>query len=116
MLGVMTPRKSPNPKPSRSTASAGKEACPLTRAAELLSDTWTILIMRALTESPKRFVELERWLSGISSRTLTLKLEKLKHEGMLQKSDEGIYIATKKGKGIRIIEAAMIKYSAKYLC
>ena len=111
----MTSRKSPKSVLSGSKASVGKEACPLTRAAELLSDTWTILIMRALTESPKRFVELERWLKGISTRTLTLKLEKLKKEGMLIKSKEGIYIATKKGKGLRIIEAAMIKYSMHYL-
>ncbi len=93
----------------------GKEACPLTQAAELLSDTWTILIMRALTESPKRFVELERWLEGISTRTLTLKLEKLKKEGMLIKSPNGAYVATKKGKGLRIIESAMIRYSKLYL-
>lgn len=93
----------------------GKASCPLTQTAELLSDTWTILIMRALTEGPKRFCELERWLDGISTRTLTLKLVKLKKEGMLLKSKEGIYTATKKGTGIRIIEAAMIRYGKLYL-
>ena len=93
----------------------GKATCPLTQTAELLSDTWTMLIMRALTEGPKRFCDLERWLDGISTRTLTLKLEKLKKEGMLVKSQEGVYAATEKGKGIRIIEAAMIKYSKLYL-
>lgn len=93
----------------------GKATCPLTQAAELLSDTWTMLIMRALTEGPKRFCDLERWLDGISTRTLTLKLEKLKKEGMLERSSEGVYTATEKGKGIRIIEAAMIRYSKLYL-
>ncbi len=93
----------------------GKATCPLTQTAELLSDTWTMLIMRALTEGPKRFCDLERWLDGISTRTLTLKLEKLKKEGMLLKSQEGIYTATEKGKGIRIIEAAMIRYGKLYL-
>ncbi len=71
--------------------------------------------MRALTEGPKRFVELERWLEGISTRTLTLKLEKLKKEGMLAKSKDGLYSATEKGKGIRMIEQAMIRYSKKFL-
>lgn len=71
--------------------------------------------MRALTESPKRFVELERWLEGISTRTLTLKLQKLAKEGMLDKSKDGIYTATEKGRGLRIIEAAMIRYSEKFL-
>ncbi len=92
-----------------------KTTCPITRTAELLSDTWTILIMRALTEGPKRFNELDRWLEGISTRTLTRKLQTLKKEGMLTRSPEGVYTLTDKGKGIRIIEAAMIRYSQKYL-
>ncbi len=93
----------------------GKQACPITRVAELLSDTWTMLIMRALTEGPKRFSELEKWLDGISSRTLTLKLETLKKRELIKKSPEGIYESTEKGKGLRIIEKAMIEYGKKYL-
>jgi DNA-binding HxlR family transcriptional regulator len=94
--------------------SAGKEACPITKVAELLSDTWTILIMRALTESPKGFCELERWLN-ISTRTLTLKLAKLQAQGLIERSEEGVYSATKKGQGMRIIEAAMLRYGREYL-
>lgn len=95
--------------------SDSRKTCPITATAELLSDTWTILIMRALTESPKRFTELEQWLEGISSRTLTLKLEKLKKQGMIAKSRQGMYTATEKGTGLKIIERAMIRYSEKYL-
>lgn len=109
-------KPSPSSAPKTQTGScAGKATCPITQTAELLSDTWTILIMRALTEGPKRFVELERWLEGISTRTLTLKLEKLKQEGMLVKSQDGLYTATEKGRGLKIIEAAMIRYSDKFL-
>jgi len=96
-------------------ASQSKESCPLTQTAELLSDTWTILIMRALTEQPKRFTELERWLEHISSRTLTLKLQKLQELDLVSKDSEGVYTATKKGKGLKIIENAMISYAKKYL-
>lgn len=99
----------------KKSASQSKEFCPLTQTAELLSDTWTILIMRALTEQPKRFTELERWLEHISSRTLTLKLQKLQELGLVSKDLEGIYAATKKGKGLKIIENAMISYAKKYL-
>jgi DNA-binding HxlR family transcriptional regulator len=74
-----------------------------------------MLIMRALTEGPKRFGELEKWLDGISSRTLTLKLETLKKRGLIAKSSDGIYQATEKGAGLRIIEKAMIEYGRKYL-
>ena len=74
-----------------------------------------MLIMRALTEGPKRFNELARWLEGISTRTLTIKLQKLQKEGMLVKSQDSVYTLTEKGKGIRMIEQAMIRYSKRYL-
>lgn len=89
--------------------------CPITATAELLSDTWTMLIMRALTEEPKRFSELERWLVDISTRTLTLKLKKLLAEGLIMKSVDGVYRPTKKGAGLKMIERAMAQYGAKYL-
>ncbi len=91
------------------------KTCAIAKTVSLLSDSWTMLIMRALTESPKRFCELERWLDGISTRTLTLKLKKLQADGMLKKSKDGVYSATKKGMGLQIIEEAMIKYSTLYL-
>lgn len=88
--------------------------CPITKVATLLSDTWTMLIMHALTEGPKRFCELEIALPGISTRTLTLKLQKLSAEGLIEKK-ENLYQATKKGAGLKIIEKAMKKYSEMYL-
>jgi DNA-binding HxlR family transcriptional regulator len=89
--------------------------CPITEVALLLSDTWTILILHFLMEKPKRFCDLETELTGISTRTLTLKLKKLIKDGLVKKNSEGQYEATKKGKGIRIIENAMKRYTAKHL-
>ena len=99
---------------SKNTASC-KTSCPLLETAELLSDTWTILIMRALTEEPKRFSELQSWLENISSRTLTLKLKKLQELKLIIKSKNGFYTSTKKGAGLKTIEEAMIDYAKKYL-
>ena len=99
----------------KAVATTCKGDCPLTKVAELLSDTWTILIMRSLTEGPKRFTELENWLQNISSRTLTLKLKKLSTEGLIEKDSTGYYSPTKKGRGLKIIEAAMIKYNKQFL-
>lgn len=92
-----------------------KHDCPILKVATLLSDTWTMLILRALTEGPKRFCELEGWLDGISTRTLTLKLKKLTEEDLITKDGTGFYRVTKKGAGIKIIEKAMITYSERYL-
>ena len=89
--------------------------CPITRVASLLSDTWTMLIMHALTTGPKRFCELEAELNGISTRTLTLKLQKLTIEGLVAKNESGAYQATQKGAGLKMIDKAMVKYSETYL-
>ena len=74
-----------------------------------------MLIMRALTESPKRFTELADWLESISTRTLTKKLHILVERGLVRKSADGIYHPTKKGLGLRSVERAMIQYGKKYL-
>lgn len=93
----------------------GETACPITKVAKLLSDTWTMLVMHALLSGPKRFCELERELPGISTRTLTLKLGKLTEEGLVAKTSTGSYSATERGRGLKLIENAMKKYEEKYL-
>lgn len=90
-------------------------ACPITKVAVLLSDTWTMLVMHALMEDTKRFCDLERDLDGISTRTLTLKLKKLIDEGLIEKLETGAYKATARGKGLKIIENAMKRYEERYL-
>jgi DNA-binding HxlR family transcriptional regulator len=89
--------------------------CPITKTAQVLSDTWTILITKALLGGPMRFCELERELPGISTRTLTLKLKKLEAERMVRKMADGTYRATKKGEGLKIVERAMRRYGERYL-
>lgn len=89
--------------------------CPVQKTATLLSDTWTMLIIRDLLECPARFCDLERSLKGISTRTLTLKLKKLESEGLVRKRADGSYAVTPRGKGLRTVEAAMRRYGEKYL-
>ncbi len=85
------------------------------KAARLLSDTWTMLIMHMLQSGPQRFCELERALTGISTRTLTNKLRKLEEDKMVRKNKEGAYQTTEKGRGLRAVESAMRRYGEKYL-
>ncbi|MFA6458922.1 MAG: helix-turn-helix domain-containing protein [Candidatus Paceibacterota bacterium] len=99
----------------KKVARTNPTSCPITEVARLLSDTWTMLILHYLGEGPKRFCELELALGGISTRTLTLKLIKLIQDGMVIKTEAGVYATTKKGKGIKLIEQAMKKYQEKYL-
>ena len=92
----------------------GPKICPIQKTAELLSDVWTILVIRELISENKRFCELERDLPGISTRTLTLKLKKLTKEKLVKKSDVD-YALTSKGKKLGIVFDAMNKYGKTYL-
>jgi DNA-binding HxlR family transcriptional regulator len=89
--------------------------CPVQKTATLLSDTWTMLIIRDLLEGPRRFCELEHSLEGISTRTLTNKLKTLEHERLVKKGRDGSYAVTPRGKGLRVVESAMRRYGEKYL-
>ncbi len=87
--------------------------CPVAKIAGLLSDPWTILIIRDLLRSQARFSELERSLAGVSSRTLTLKLKKLTDEGIVTKSGL-LYSMAKHGERLGDVIRAMEKCGKGY--
>lgn len=91
------------------------KTCPIQKTAILLSDKWTMLIVRDLLSGPKRFCELEQSLKGISTRTLTLKLKKLDAEKIVKKTKDDGYATTDKGRGLQPIEKAMMLYGKRYL-
>ena len=83
--------------------------CPIAKVANLLSDPWTMLIIRDLLEKKMRFSDLERSLVGISSRTLTSKIKCLESEKIISKN-ELFYSITKKGAKLKKVLNAMSLY------
>lgn len=59
------------------------EACPLTEVLDHVAGKWSIGILVAAAHGPARFTELERAITGISRRMLTLNLRKLERDGLL---------------------------------
>ena len=57
--------------------------CPVARAAEILADRWTVLIVRELLADISHFNELERGLPGISRSLLAERLRRLVQYGVL---------------------------------
>ena len=57
--------------------------CPYVTAQKLLAGKWTILIMHELSESPRRFNELQRSLPELTSATLSKQLKMLEQNGMI---------------------------------
>jgi DNA-binding HxlR family transcriptional regulator len=60
-------------------------SCPVCRTADLVCGKWTLLLVRELAAGTSRFCELERSLSGISPRTLSLRLRALEEEGIVER-------------------------------
>jgi DNA-binding HxlR family transcriptional regulator len=56
---------------------------PDSRTLDLVGDKWTLLIIRDLLSGPRRFVELQRVLPGISTEQLRSRLNRMVADGML---------------------------------
>lgn len=60
-------------------------SCPVCRTADIVCAKWTLLLIRDLAEGRSRFCELERALTGISPRTLSLRLRDLEQAGIVER-------------------------------
>ena len=60
-------------------------ACPVEVTLLLLSNKWTILILRDLFTGTKRFEELKKSLNGVSQKVLTANLRSLEEKGIIER-------------------------------
>jgi DNA-binding HxlR family transcriptional regulator len=70
----------PTPTPKRHPY---HQWAPDARALDLVGDKWTLLIVRDLASGPRRFVELQRVLPGISTEQLRSRLNRMVADGLL---------------------------------
>jgi DNA-binding HxlR family transcriptional regulator len=59
--------------------------CPVARAAEILADRWTVLIIRELLADVQHFNEIERGLPHMSRALLVERLRRLERAGVLER-------------------------------
>jgi DNA-binding HxlR family transcriptional regulator len=83
-----TPLSRPSKRPPIPTAPPPKrhpydQWSPDARALDLVGDKWTLLIIRDLAAGPRRFVELQRVLPGISTEQLRSRLNRMVADGLL---------------------------------
>src|SRR3712207_9596730 len=82
---------------------------------------WTLLLVRELSEGRSRFCELERSLTGISPRTLSLRLRGLEEEGIVERHTfpevppRVEYALTEKGQALLPIIEGMRAYGQEWL-
>lgn len=63
------------------------QCCALARAAEILCDRWTLLVIRELLLGPKRFSDLRAGLSDVSPSVLSARLARLEEHGVVARSE-----------------------------
>src|SRR4051812_11845285 len=98
-----------------------QEVCPIARTAELVGDTWTILIVRDLMSGSKRFGELQESLGHVSPKTLSQRLKTLEYADILTREafaeipPRVEYTLTEKGQALSDIIHAMSVFGEHYL-
>lgn len=99
----------------------GKEfICLLDFAMEFIKGKWKSIILGHLYKSPKRFLELQKSIEGLSQKVLSEKLKELEIEGLINKivyaeiPPKVEYHLTDKGKELYEIIAPLKEWSIKY--
>lgn len=97
-----------------------EEMCPIAEAAKLLGDKWTLIILRDLTEGPRRFRDLEENGEKISPSVLTARLKELEGHGIVSRSRYNEipprvdYELTEKGRDALCVVEALRVYGSKW--
>jgi DNA-binding HxlR family transcriptional regulator len=58
--------------------------CPARTTLRLVADTWSVVVVFALGERPRRYSELQERIGGISKKMLTQTLRKLQRNGLVE--------------------------------
>jgi DNA-binding HxlR family transcriptional regulator len=95
--------------------------CPIARGVGLIGDKWTLLIVRDLSQEQRRFGQLLRSLAGISSRTLSCRLDNLEQAGLINRQAHPEapvrveYSLTPKGRALLPLIEMLRVYGEKWL-
>lgn len=103
------------------TSTRYPQFCALARAAEVLGERWTLLIIRELLLGPKRFGELSEKLEGVSPTLLTSRLNNLVDNGVVRRSqlpapyNVPVYELTKIGERLRPAIRELIRWGGHFM-
>lgn len=61
-------------------------SCPSRQLLDRIADKWVALVVKSLSDGPKRYSEISHQLVGVSQKMLTQTLRSLERDGMLTRS------------------------------
>jgi DNA-binding HxlR family transcriptional regulator len=59
--------------------------CPARSTLEVIADTWSVVVVYALRDGPRRYSDLRDRVGGISKKMLTQTLRKLERRGIVER-------------------------------
>ena len=95
-------------------------ACPVETTLSLISDKWTVVIIRDVLTGTKRFNELMRSVTGITQKVLTSHLRNMEANGLLVRKvypeipPKVEYTLTETGYSLKPILDAMYTWGENY--
>jgi DNA-binding HxlR family transcriptional regulator len=98
-----------------------QQFCALARAAEILGERWTLLIVRELMLGPRRFTDLKDGLDGISASVLSERMAHLDELGLVTRTfleppaASTVYELTEAGKGLKPAIFALVRWGGRFL-
>ena len=89
------------------------DACPISRALDVVGERWAMLVVRELLLGAQRFSDLRRALSGASTNMLTDRLRELEAHGVVRRgvwpppAASAVYELTERGRDLEPILDAL---------
>ena len=91
-----------------------RQNCALARAADVIGERWTLLLIRDLLVGPRRFRDLARSLKGIGTNLLTSRLKELEAAGLIERRDQQGYALTSSGAALEPAVLALVRWGLVY--
>lgn len=106
---------------SESRPAQPEDPCRTRAVLDIVGDKWSLLVVRNLSQGPRRFTELKRAVDGISQRMLTVTLRGLERDGILTRTVRSVmpphvsYELTLMGRTLREATAPLLEWSITHL-
>lgn len=95
--------------------------CAVARAAEILGERWTLLIVRELLLGPKRYSDLKARLAPVAPGVLNGRLRALESHGVIERREVGpptpakLFQLTEVGLALEPAVTELLKWGARFL-
>ena len=98
-----------------------EQHCPIARALDMLGDRWTLLILRELIVSDRRYTDLATHLPGIAPTLLSQRLRTMTAQGLIYTKElpppaaRSVYAVTTRGRDAITVLRALTRFGMPLL-